>query len=706
MTRQQRVEALRARAVEPVISYRRFYLYFFRQYRDNAALGSAEARYGDAFAAAYAQLPAPIEDGELIVGLTAAPLTEAEQQEYEQLKELVAAPAFPSQQGQDSHMAVDYELLLSRGLDGLAADILEKEAALPADAPDTAAKLAWYRLCRQCLAAVAGYADTYAAAAAAAAAGCADPRRRAELEKLAAVCARVPRHAASSFYEAVQAVHFLSLCLGYDPMLYDHGMQFQLGHPDRYLYPYYKADIESGALTQEQARTLLDCLGIQINRRVPRGLSSGYMVGGRYANGAPVANELTGLCMQVVSDIRLVYPAVGLCYNEDMGRDHLRMACEILAQGCSHPAIFNDDLIARGLVSYGVPEQDAHNYIHSTCVEITPVAASNVWVASPYTNMLQLLLDAMQQDHPDFEALFADVLARLADSIERNFDEQDGYRRQRAAFGLNPLLSCFVDDCLARGLDISRGGARYNWIMPSFVGVANLVDSLTAVRLAVYEQKLVSLPRLRQAMADDFAGQEPLRQLLLNKLPKYGNDDDAVDALFGRITGFLVAECQKYKSVFSHADLIPSVFCWVMHEYLGRTTGASPDGRRAGFPLGDGSGAAQGRERCGPTASLRSATKWDHHRLIGGVAVNLKFSKKVFTANSCSTMLALIETYIRRGGFELQINVTDRATLLDAMAHPEQHRDLVVRIGGYSDYFVRLSSNMQQEVLLRTEHEI
>ncbi len=706
MTREQRVALLRAKAIEPPTAYERFYLYFFRQYGRNETLGSVENRYADAWAAAFGALPVSIDEAELIVGKSCQPLTQAERQEYAALRENVAKPLFPSQEGQDSHMAVDYDLLLQKGITGLQQYIAQKETALSKDDPARAEKLAYYALCRSCLETVANYADRYATHAAAQAENCSDPVRRAELQKIAAVCARVPRYAANNFYEAVQSVHFLSHCLCYDPTLYGHTMQFQLGHPDRYLYPYYRADIDAGRLTREQARELLDCLGIQINQRVPRGLSSGYMVGGRYPDGTPVANELTTLCMQVIGDIRLVYPAVGLCYNKDMGEEYLVTACEILAQGCSHPAIFNDDLITEGLISYGVPVEEARNYIHCTCVEITPVAASNCWVASPYTNMLQLLLDAMQTDHPDFESLLADIFSRLSVSIKRNFEEQDGYRRERAAFGLSPLLSCFVNDCLEQGLDISRGGARYNWILPSFVGVANLVDSLTALRIAVYEQKIVDLPTLRTAMENNFEGQEPLRLMLLNKLPKYGNDDDSVDGLFGRITEFLDTECQKYQSIFTHADLIPSVFCWIMHEMLGRETGASPDGRKAGFPLGDGSGAAQGRELHGPAASLLSATKWCHKRLIGGVAVNLKFSKKMFCDRSYATMLALIKTYLERGGFELQINVTDRETLLDAVEHPENHRDLVVRIGGYSDYFVRLSPNMQQELLLRTEHEI
>ena len=412
------------------------------------------------------------------------------------------------------------------------------------------------------------------------------------------------------------------------------------------------------------------------------------------------------MLMQVVDDVRLVYPAVGLCYTEGMDERFLEKACEILSHGRSHPAIFNDNVISKGLRSYGLSERESHNYIHSTCVEITPVASSNVWVASPYTNMAQLLLDTMDREYESFDIHVSALLERLDASIKRNFEGQVGLREHRSKNSFNPLLSCFVNDCLERGLDIERGGARYNWIMPSFVGMANLVDSLYVLKKVVYEEKEYTVKALKEILDRNFEGEEALRQRLLTKYAKYGNDNDSIDGYFSFFTSHIVEECKKYKGVFSNAALIPSVFCWVMHERFGRATGATPDGRVSGFPLGDGSGPCQGREINGPTASILSSTKWDHHELIGGVAVNMKFSKSNLGANSLDVMKALIKTYLQRGGFELQINVTDKKMLQEAVKNPEQYRDLVVRIGGYSDYFTRLSAEMQQEVILRTEHTI
>ena len=269
--------------------------------------------------------------------------------------------------------------------------------------------------------------------------------------------------------------------------------QFQLGHPDRYLLPYYLKDIQNGVITKEYAQLLLDCLGIQINNRVPNGLSCGYMVGGRDEKGDIVGNELSIMCMQVVDDIKLVYPAVGLCFTEEMDDIYIEKACEILSHGCSHPAIFNDDIITKGLRGYGVPEKEAHNYIHSTCVEITPVASSNVWVASPYTNMPQLLLDVLEREYVSFDELLSALFAKLDTKIKDNFESVNAMRKIRCKNSINPLLSCFVNDCLANGTDIEQGGARYNWIMPSFVGMANLVDSLYALKNIVFEEKELNI---------------------------------------------------------------------------------------------------------------------------------------------------------------------------------------------------------------------
>lgn len=694
-----RIEKLRMNALCHSHINDEFFYKFYKRYIENKN-GSDYLRYADAFYYAFSQLTPNISDGELVIGEIKNALTESEKKEWENIyKEIAKERCRGAGGGQDSHMAIDYELLLSCGLKGIVARIEKYEKSCSHE------QGAFYSAAKTCLLAVIQHSENYSALAVQLAKEECDEQRKKELLRIAEICKRVPAEPAQSFYEAVQSIHFVTYCLSLNPFRYCY-QQFQLGHPDRYLYPYYKNDIQKGIITKEAAQELLDCLGIQINMRVPSGLSCGYMVGGRDEKGDIVANKLTEMLMQVVDDIKLVYPSVGLCYTKDTPESFLQKACKILSHGRSHPAIFNDDVITQGLIDYGVPEKEAHSYIHSTCVEITPVASSNVWVASPYTNMAQLLLDTMTREYDSFEEHISVLFENLDRSIKNNFLEQNELRRYRANHSMNPLLSCFVNDCLSLGTDIERGGARYNWIMPSFVGMANLVDSIYVLKKIVYENREYTICELKEILDHNFEGNEALRQRLLYDLPKYGNDMDEIDQYFGMFTSHIVSECKKYMGEFTSGKLIPSVFCWVMHERFGRKTGATPDGRLAGFPLGDGSGPCQGREMNGPTASILSSTKWEHHELIGGVAVNMKFAKSTLGKDSLNVMQSLIKAYMLRGGFEIQINVIDKEMLENARQKPEEYRDLVVRIGGYSDYFTRLSPEMQQEVILRTEHHI
>lgn len=499
----------------------------------------------------------------------------------------------------------------------------------------------FYRSCKKCLEAVKEHSKAYAALALKMSDICDDKLRCDELKRIAEICTKVPACPAENFYEAVQAVHFVTYCLSFNPFRMTN-QQFQLGHPDRYLFPFYEKDIQDNVITREFAQLLLDCLGIQINMRVGKGLSSGYMVGGRDENGAIVANELTEMCIQVIEDIRLVYPAAGFCYTEGMPEKYIKKACEMILKGYSHPEIFNDDVITKGLIYYGVSKEQAHNYIHSTYAEITPVAASNVWVASPYTKMVQLLLDIMDAEYSSFDELINKYLETLNTRIRANFEKEKRNRIIRAKHTINPLLSCFVNDCLALGTDIECGGGSYNWIMPSFVGMGNLIDSLYALKTLVFDKKKLTICDFKSILDNGFKDNEVLRLNIINNLPKYGNDIDEIDKLYGIIIEHIAAECEKYEGLHRNARLIPGVFCWVMHEQFGKLTPATPDGRKSGFPLGDGSGPCQGREMNGPTASILSSTKWNHSKLIGG----------------------------------------------------------------YSDYFIRLSDEMQEEVIMRSAHEI
>lgn len=696
----ERIKKLREKALNSECCWpTEFYYLFYKNYTKLNELKEIE-RYTESFYNALSNLTPNIDEGELIVGKCKPLFDENKLKEWNEIYQPIGQERrWKAGGGQDSHMSIDYDYLLQKGIVGIIEDIKKFQISATEEEKE------FYYSCKKCLEAVIELSEKYSALALEMSCQTQNPSTAKELENIAKICKKVPLYPAETFHEAVQSIHFVTHCITFNPLRLC-SQQFQLGHPDRYLLPYYQRDIKNGILTKNEAQLLLDCLGIQINNRVPSGLSSGYMVGGRDSNGNIIANELTTMFMQVIEDINLVYPAVGLCYNNDMPEKFLNQACEILSKGHSHPAIFNDDTIVKGLLHYGVPESEAYNYIHSTCVEITPVASSNVWVASPYTNMTELLLSVMNQEYDDFESLLYSIINLLDNRIKHNFENENYQRHVRAENAYNPLLSCFVNDCLKKGKDIENGGAKYNWIMPSFVGMANLVDSLYALKQLVYEEKCLTICEFKKILDSNFEGHEELRLKIINSIPKYGNDNDDIDKLFGVISEHIANECEKYSGKFENSKLIPSVFCWIMHERFGRDTSATPDGRVAGFPLGDGSGPCQGREMNGPTASVLSSTKWEHHRFIGGVAVNMKFSKSSLGKYSIDTIKGIIKTFINRGGFEMQINVVDNDTLKKARLNPEEYKDLIVRIGGYSDYFVRLSPEMQEEVIQRTTHNV
>ena len=670
-----------------------------------------------------------LDDLELLVGRPAPrPAMTAEEQEA--AEQYLRRYSFPG--GQTGHCELDRSRAFAVGLDGLRAEIRPRLAvvgggvekgcpvgrAVPGagdPAEDRGLQLAGPAACpeaaetyRSFLLALDGLGmviEKGALTARAAMAG-AIPERRAELKAMAASCERIAHGPPQSFRDALQLLWFID----YAVTVADTAGLVGPGHLDRTLWPFYAADVTKGALTRDEALVLLEQLYLLLNEFIPDGLAIPVMVGGRDAQGRDVTNELSYLCLEALRRTKLVYPTVGVCWHEGTPDSLSALAVDLIGQGYSNPAFFGDETIQGGLQAYGVPAAEACNYVNSTCVEITPVGASNVWVASPYYPLCKLLLDEIaaqvQTDRPapTFEALVASYRARLSAAVTEGAREQNALRAARSQWGGKPLQSVFTRDCVARGQDIDRGGALYNWVECSFVGMANLVDSLYVIREEVYRQRRLTLPQLHALLAADFQGHEEERSRFLHRYPKYGNDCAEVDGMVAEWTRCLREECGRHTMAPDGAPYVPGMFCWIMHEMLGRECGATPDGRRAGFPFADGAGPAQGREQAGPTAGILSTTSWDHGLLIGGLAYNMKFSRALFASRDAFRRLQdLIVTYLRRGGFETQINVVDADVLRHARRNPEAYADLVVRIGGYTDYFTRLSPQMQDEVMLRTE---
>lgn len=639
-----------------------------------------------------------VDDAELLVGRFLPCASDFAEGEIAAAKEYLSRFTWPG--GQSGHCELDYTRLYSVGIEGIRREIEERMGSADAKGRETFESF---------LIALQGF-SLMAENAARAAERCiptAPAWRTAELEIMAASARRVAYLPPESFRDAVQLLLFSIVGV----MFGDHVGYIVPGRIDRTLLPFYERDLASGSLDPETALLLVESLYLKINEIIPDGGAVSVMVGGRNAEGDDVTNPLSTIALEAVRRTGLAYPTVGVCWHEGTPTGLVDLAIELIGKGYTTPAFFGDDTIQRGLVALGVPREEACEYINSTCVEITPCRSSNVWVASPYFSTCRTLVEEIgaQAEASEPCAAFDDFLrsykCRLAAVIRDGARVQDELRHGRQRYGGKPLQSVFTRDCIERGLDIDDGGARYNWVECSFVGLANLTDSLHVIREEIYHERRLGFRELAALLASDFREAEGVRRRFLNEHAKYGQGDEEVDALFGHLVDFVRSECARHPIHPGGSPFVPGAFCWVMHEKLGRECSATPDGRRAGFPFADGCGPAQGREKNGPTAAILSTTSWDHSPMIGGLAYNMKFSTSVFRSpGSLGRLTDMVLTYLRRGGFETQINVVDNETLRKAVANPEAYRDLVVRIGGYSDYFVRLSREMQAELLMRTEY--
>ena len=639
-----------------------------------------------------------VDDLELLMGRR-APARNADSAEAEAARAYCDSFHWPG--GQTGHCELDRSRAFALGIDGLQDEIrtlmrrAEGKQALAyqsfVDALDGLSLLAGN-----------------AARTARAAMGTAMPERQAELKVLAESCTRIAHLPPASFRDAIQLLWLID----FGVTIADNAGLLNPGHLDRTLWPFYESDLRNGRIIRREALELIESLYLLLNEFIPDGLAIAVMVGGRDASGRDLTNELSYLCLEALRRTKLIYPTVGICWHDGTPQALTDLGIELIAKGYANVGFFGDSTIQAGLEALGVPRGDACNYINSTCVEITPVGGSNVWVASPYYPLCKLLLDEIDAEvnggtpADDFETLVAQYRERVSMAVERGVREQNEIRIDRQRHGGKPLQSVFTRDCIGRGRDIDDGGALYNWIECSFVGMANLADSMHVIREEVFSHKRMTLRELKAVLDADFAGHEDLRLRLLQRLPKYGNACEGVDGFVAEMVSFLKRECSKYSVYPDGGAYVPGMFCWIMHEVLGRQCGATPDGRRAGFPFADGGGPAQGREKNGPTAAILSTTSWDHSCMIGGLAYNMKFDSSLFASQqSRDSLRELVLTFLRRGGFETQINVVSREKLEQARRNPDQYRDLVVRIGGYTDYFTRLSAEMQEEVMMRTEYE-
>ena len=628
------------------------------------------------------------------------------------------------------HTVLD-DKIYRRGLLDFKQDIATSLASLDfLEDPDAYAKSEQLKAMSICVDAIIMYARRHAAAARALAQTETDPKRRAELERIADISTRVPARAPRDFWEALQAYWYVHLGVITELNTWD---SFNPGRLDQHLYPFYRRGLEEGTLTRAQAKELLQCFWIKFNNQpappkvgVTAEESGTYTdfaninLGGLQPDGSDGVNELTYLILEVIDEMRLIQPSTNAQVSHKSPDRFLKAVCRVIRKGWGQPSIFNCDTIIAQLLRQGKSVQDARCGGASGCVEVGAFGKES-YILTGYFNLVKMIELALNNGvdprtgaqlgpatgdkFTSYDQVFTAFKQQLEHFIAIKIKGNNIIERMFAAYMPSPFLSVIIDDCIKKGQDYNDGGARYNTTYIQGVGLGSATDCLAAIKYQVFDQENLSLNQMLAALRNNFAGYEDIRQLLLNKTPKYGNDDVYADLILTSIFDAFYAAVegrQNTKGGVYRINLLPTT----CHVYFGSVIGATPDGRRAWQPLSEGISPVQGADRHGPTAVIKSAAKIDHIR-TGGTLLNQKFSPQTLAGEEGIERLAqLVRSYFTLGGHHLQFNVVDGATLRAAQEEPDKHKDLIVRVAGYSDYFCDLNRDLQNEIIARTEHSV
>ena len=629
------------------------------------------------------------------------------------------------------HTVLD-DKIYRKGMLDFKRDIARALAALdPAGDPEAAAKREQLAAMDIACDALLLFAQRHAALAREQAARQPDVARKAELQKIADACTHVPARAPRDFHEALQYYWFCHLAVITELNGWD---SFSPGHLDQHLLPFYRKGLEDGTLTPAAARELLEAFFVKFNNHpappkvgVTAAESGTYTdfaninLGGLLADGADGSNEISHLLLDIVDEMHLLQPSSNLQLSRKTPDALLHHGLRIIRKGYGFPSLFNTDAVIQEQLRQGKTLEDARAGGCSGCVE-TGAFGKEAYILTGYFNLVKVLELALhdgldprtgKQLGPrtgtpgawaSFDDLFAAFRRQLHHFIEVKIAGNHVIEQMYATMMPAPFLSVITDDCILKGKDYNAGGARYNNTYIQFVGIGSLTDCLAAVRQTVFDDRAMGLGDLVAALDANFQGHEILRQRLVNRTRKYGNDDDYADGLAVRAFDALVEEVDgrpNTKGGRYRVEMLPTT----SHVYFGSVTGAMPDGRKAGLPLSEGISPVQGADRHGPTAVFKSAAKMDHLK-TGGALLNMKFTPALLAGDGGIENLAhLVRAYFKMNGHHVQFNVVRAETLRRAQAEPEAYRDLIVRVAGYSDYFCDLARELQDEIISRTEHQ-
>lgn len=628
----------------------------------------------------------------------------------------------------------DYPRILQTGFNKIKEELGSRLASLDIASPDYCEKAGFYQAGVIVSDAIISYAKRYAVLASDMAEKEKDFDRKKELERIAEICDKVPAQPAESFWEALQFLYFVQVVIQNET----NGLGVTPGRFDQYIYPYLKKDLAEGKLGLENAQELLECFWLKMNEpiklwnNVCAKLFAGFpmtqncIIGGILPNGEEGTNLLSYMCLDAEADVRLPQPGFSLRVHSNTPEDLLLKACRVLRLGAGgKPKFFNDNIGVQHLLSLGASIKEARDYVPVGCVETEVPGktfgnhfAGLINIAKCLELSLNNGLDPRTGKQIGPRTGDPTAFSSFEELLEA-FKQQVSYCVKLLVCLINiaelahqklapmPFLSLLVSGCVENGKDITMGGAIYNFSGPEIAGIPTVADSLAALKRLVFEDKRLTKEELLETLKDDFQGKkgEKVRQMLLNDAPKYGNDDDYVDLIAKEVEVFCCLEISKHTNPRG-GRYSPAVYTVSANVPLGEVVGATPDGRKAWQPLGENISPCQGRDKKGPTATMKSVAKLDHVLAPNGTLLNMKFNPKALATESDIKRFAdLIRAYFDLGGYHVQFNIVDAATLKNAQRNPEKYKDLLVRVAAYSAFFIELSKELQDDIISRTEFE-
>ena len=626
------------------------------------------------------------------------------------------------------HAIVDYPLVINRGFIGILSDL---ESLKEQHKGDEKKELFYDSVIIQ-IESIIRFANRFSNYASKMAEEETDNQRKDELQEISRICAKVPAEPAETFQEALQSFWFVHLLVQTE----SNGHSMSTGRFDQYMYPFYKEDINKNRISREVALELLEMLWVKFTSLIKfrneyysiafagHPMFQNLTIGGQDNTGNDVSNEITKLVLEATANIRVTQPTVSFRWHKNTPKDLKLQVVDVVSQGLGMPGLFNDEAIIPMMLDKGTDASDANNYSILGCVEPIIEGKSDPRPNIGYVNLPKILEITLNNGrNPKTGELVGKETGdprAFTDFNElwRAYEEQIDYAIElltladRKAAGVlaehkpTPFISSLLEGCLTNGKTMQDGGATYNSGGIMGVGVAIAADSLATLRKYIFEDKELSFDEMLEILANDYEGHEDLRVRLENDSCKYGNDIEKVDFL-ARDTGRAFCNAIQSRMTTRNGPYHGALFSVSMYIPQGEALGATPDGRKAGVMLSDGVSPTQNRDTQGPTAAMKSVARLDHSLCYNGTLYNMKFTPEFFdTEQRREKFTGMVDAYFQMGGFHVQFNVVSKETLEDAKVNPMQHRDLIVRVAGYSAYFIELDPFVQDEVIARTEFTV